>query len=109
MGLGKSGLALLTMVALSACSTSEPKAPAAAGAAAAATPAVEMGRCSSEAAQFAVGQQASQALLEQARVRSGSMMARILGPHDAVTMDYRSERLNLNADDTGKIIRANCG
>jgi hypothetical protein len=115
MGLGKSGLALLTMVALSACSTSEPQAPAGAGAGtgagagAGATPAVEMGRCSSEAAQFAVGQQASQALLEQARVRSGSMVARILGPHDAVTMDYRSERLNLNADDTGKIIRANCG
>lgn len=108
MGLGKSGLAFLAAAALSACATSEHKAPQA-DATGATGPSVEMGRCSSQAAQFAVGQQASQALLEQARVKSGSLMARVLGPHDAVTMDYRSERLNLNADETGKIVRATCG
>lgn len=104
MGLGRTGLAIAALALASGCSTSTPQAPASPAA-----PAVEAGRCSSEAAQFAVGQQASQALLEQAKVRSGSLMARILGPHDPVTMDYRSERLNLNADDSGKIVRANCG
>lgn len=108
MGLGKGGLAFLAVTALSACATSEHKAPQA-DATGAAGPSVEMGRCNSQAAQFAVGQQAAQALLEQARVKSGSLMARVLGPHDAVTMDYRSERLNLNADETGKIVRATCG
>ncbi|WP_225774417.1 I78 family peptidase inhibitor [Pseudomonas sp. Marseille-Q5115] len=104
MGLGKTGLAIAALALAGGCSTSTPLAPASTAA-----PTVEAGRCSSEAAQFAVGQQASQALLEQAKVRSGSLMARILGPHDPVTMDYRSERLNLNADDSGKIVRANCG
>lgn len=104
MGLGKTGLAFVLAAIVSGCSTSS-----APQASATTEPVVEAGRCNSQAAQFAVGQQASQALLEQARARSGSLMARILGPHDAVTMDYRSERLNLNADDSGKIIRANCG
>ncbi|WP_263262075.1 I78 family peptidase inhibitor [Pseudomonas sp. RIT-PI-S] len=102
---GKAGWALALTALLGGCSNSAPKAPASAEA----TPVVEAGRCNAEGAQFAVGQQASAALLEQAKARSGSLMGRILGPHDAVTMDYRSERLNLNADDSGKIIRANCG
>lgn len=66
-------------------------------------------RCDAAAAQFAVGRPASAALLEQARVKSGAQIARILGPNDMVTMEYRSERLNLNADKTATITRANCG
>jgi Peptidase inhibitor I78 family len=105
MGVVKTGLALALVGVLAGCSKGGVQ-PAAGdeGAAAAST-----GRCDAQAAQFAVGQQASKALLEEAKARSGSMMARILGPHDAVTLDYRSERLNLNADETGKVIRANCG
>lgn len=35
---------------------------------------------------------------EQARVKAGAQTARILGPNDVMTLEYRSDRLNLNAD-----------
>lgn len=104
-GVVKAGCTLAVMAILAGCSSAtkdEPASPAVSAV-------VESGRCNADAAQFAVGQPASKALLEQAKTRSGSMLARILGPHDAITMDYRSERLNLNTDDAGKIVRANCG
>ncbi|WP_122596367.1 I78 family peptidase inhibitor, partial [Pseudomonas viridiflava] len=67
------------------------------------------GRCDAEPAQFAIGKQASIDLLTQVRSRSGSMDARILGPNDMVTLEYRSERVNVNTDASGKVIRINCG
>ncbi|MCF5705841.1 hypothetical protein GIV19_00900 [Pseudomonas syringae] len=67
------------------------------------------GRCDAEAAQFAIGKQASIELLTQVRSRSGSMDARILGPNDMVTLEYRSERVNVNTDASGKVVRVNCG
>ncbi|PVZ13833.1 MULTISPECIES: I78 family peptidase inhibitor [unclassified Pseudomonas] len=67
------------------------------------------GRCNAPGAQYTVGQVSSQALLDQARVRSGSQVARVLGPRDMITMDYRSDRLTLYVDDAGKVLRANCG
>ncbi|WP_296256146.1 MULTISPECIES: I78 family peptidase inhibitor [unclassified Pseudomonas] len=66
-------------------------------------------RCDAAAAQFAVGKRASAALMEQARVKSGAQIARVLGPNDMVTLEYRSERLNLNTDQGAMITRVNCG
>jgi len=87
------------------CSTSGSDKPAAD----AGTPPSLDGRCSADAAQFALGKQASADLLEQARGRAGALVARILGPHDMVTLEYRSERLNLNTDEAGKVNRVSCG
>ena len=67
------------------------------------------GRCEASGADFAIGKQGSADLLEQARKASGSQMARILKPHDVVTLEYRSERLNLNVDERGVVTRVNCG
>ncbi|MFJ4433373.1 I78 family peptidase inhibitor [Pseudomonas sp. NPDC089395] len=67
------------------------------------------GRCEASGAEFAIGKQGSADLLEQARKASGSQMARILKPHDVVTLEYRSERLNLNVDERGVVTRVNCG
>jgi hypothetical protein len=66
-------------------------------------------RCDAAAAQFAAGKPASPALLEQARIKAGAQTARVLGPNDMVTLEYRSERLNLNTDQAGTINRINCG
>lgn len=95
------------LVVLAGCSTNEHgknTAPAAAPAAA-----MMDGRCHAEQAQFTVGKQATPALLEQAKKLSGSQTVRALKPSDMVTMDYRSERLNLNTDASGLVLRANCG
>ncbi|MCU1720203.1 MULTISPECIES: I78 family peptidase inhibitor [Pseudomonas] len=67
------------------------------------------GRCEASGAAFAVGKPASAELLEQARKASGAQLARVLKPDDAVTLEYRSERLNLHADEKGVIARVNCG
>lgn len=67
------------------------------------------GRCDAGLAQFAIGKQASIDLLSQLRARSGSQDARILGPDDMVTLEYRSERVNVNTDASGKVTRINCG
>ena len=65
--------------------------------------------CKAADAQFAVGQNADAALLEQARQRSGSRIARILRPGQMVTMEYSAERLNLDVDASGKVASVRCG
>ena len=66
-------------------------------------------RCDAAAVQFAVGKPASAALLDQAKVKAGAQTARVLGPNDIVTLEYRSDRVNLNTDDSGTVNRVNCG
>ncbi|MHC8354734.1 I78 family peptidase inhibitor [Pseudomonas sp. LB3P81] len=66
-------------------------------------------RCEAKAAEFTIGKKASPELLEQARLRAGAQIARILQPNDMVTLEYRSDRLNLNTDNNLVITRINCG
>ena len=67
------------------------------------------GRCEATAAEFAIGKKASPALLEQARAKAGAQNARFLKPDDMITLEYRSDRLNLNTDNNLIITRVNCG
>ncbi len=66
-------------------------------------------RCEATAAEFAVGKKASPELLEQARTRAGAQYARFLTPNDMITLEYRSDRLNLNTDAGLVVTRVNCG
>jgi len=66
-------------------------------------------RCEAKAAEFTLGKKASPELLEQARIRTGAQNARILKPDDMVTLEYRSDRLNLNTDNNLVITRISCG
>ncbi|MFH6566454.1 MULTISPECIES: I78 family peptidase inhibitor [Pseudomonas] len=92
---------LLAVVALSGCSTQN----------SVKEPVADAGhsRCDAKSAEFVIGKKASSELLEQARVKAGAQNARILSPHDVMTLEYRSDRLNLNADDDAIITRVNCG
>ncbi|HEK1007249.1 TPA: hypothetical protein SMP92_000489 [Pseudomonas putida] len=96
---------LLVAAVLAGCSTGGKSD----GGSAATAPAGNDGRCEASGADFAIGKQGSADLLEQARKASGSQMARILKPHDVVTLEYRSERLNLNVNEQGVVTRVNCG
>jgi hypothetical protein len=100
-----SGLVLVAAL-LAGCSTTSESSKSAEDSAA-----VESGhsRCDAAAAQFAVGKPATPALLEQARVKAGAQTARVLGPNDMITMEYRSDRLNLNTDQAATVGRVNCG
>ncbi|ALI03402.1 hypothetical protein C1Y08_28875 [Pseudomonas sp. FW306-02-F02-AA] len=94
---------LLAAVMLAGCSSTSESAkdPVVAGAG--------NGRCEAKAAEFVIGKKASPELLEQARTRSGSQTARVLRPNDMITLEYRSDRLNLNTDANLVITRVNCG
>lgn len=96
---------LLVASVLAGCSTGG----SSGGSSAQTTPAGNDGRCEASGADFTIGKLASPELLEQAKKASGSQMARILKPHDMITLEYRSERLNLNVDDKGVVTRVNCG
>lgn len=103
-----SPLSLLAVLALAGCSTGGTDNTTATAAAPAPVAATD-GRCDSDLAKFAVGQTASSSLLQQAQQRSGAQTARILRPGDIMTLEYRSERLNLNVDAQGVVARVNCG
>jgi hypothetical protein len=66
-------------------------------------------RCEAKSAEFTIGKKASPQLLEQARTRAGAQNARFLKPDDMVTLEYRSDRLNLNTDSNLVVTRVNCG
>jgi hypothetical protein len=66
-------------------------------------------RCEATAAEFTVGKKASPELLEQARKKAGAQNARFLKPDDMITLEYRSDRLNLNTDSNLVVTRASCG
>ena len=95
---------VVTVSLLTGCSSNKPESSAQEPAAQAMS-----GRCDASGAQFAVGQQASAALLTQARSKAGAQDARFISPNDVLTLEYRSERVNLNTDANGKVVRVNCG
>ncbi len=66
-------------------------------------------RCEAKSRRVCHWQKASPQLLEQARTRAGAQNARILKPNDMVTLEYRSDRLNLNTDANMVVDRVNCG
>ena len=66
-------------------------------------------RCEAKAAEFAIGKKASPELLDQARAKSGAQNARFLKPTDMITLEYRSDRLNLNTDNNLVVTRVSCG
>jgi hypothetical protein len=55
------------------------------------------------------GKTRSEAVASEALRRSGARNIRWISPGMAVTMDFRSDRLNLELDAQGKIVRAHCG
>jgi hypothetical protein len=73
------------------------------------SPSGEVAECSALPAQDLVGRQHSDALGKQALKRTGTAVIRLIRPGQAVTMDYRTDRLNIEIDEREKIIRITCG
>lgn len=67
------------------------------------------GVCNAQGAQFAVGKAAGASVVEEARQRSGSYMARVLRPGQMVTMEFNAQRLNLDVNASGVVTRVRCG
>lgn len=67
------------------------------------------GQCNADAVQWAVGQPNNQANFDRVWKESGAGLVRPIAPNQAVTMDYRADRVNLHLDEKNLITRISCG
>ena len=65
--------------------------------------------CNADAAARYVGEPATAANIEAVRKASGAKLVRALRPDQAVTLEYRGERVNVLQDAAGIIERITCG
>ena len=65
--------------------------------------------CDTEAVQAMIGQAGTDALFDKARQDAGARTHRVIRPGDAVTMDFREDRLNIDLDAEGRITGFRCG
>lgn len=104
-GAALAALAGCSSISLPGAGSGAPPAPAPIGASTAPVGST----CDAQGAQWAVGRSSTAKVVEEARVRAGARMARILRPGQAVTMEFDGERLNLQVDGAGKVTAARCG
>jgi hypothetical protein len=65
--------------------------------------------CDAGKAQWAIGQRATDELLEQARAAAGARTARFLRPDQPITREYFGWRLNLGLNEHDVVRSVNCG
>ncbi len=65
-------------------------------------------RCGASRVVTYIGQPRSDALIAQIKVASGAQTVRVLGPNDAMTMDFREDRLTITTDAQGLIETLRC-
>lgn len=66
-------------------------------------------RCDASRAQTLLGEASSSALGSRALQLTGARTIRWIRPGDAVTMDYREDRLNIELNARGRVARLACG
>ena len=67
------------------------------------------GECDAAPAQRYVGQKADSTVVQAALTATRAKQVRVIKPDMMVTMDFRSDRLNVRVDDDDKIIAITCG
>ena len=67
------------------------------------------GPCDASRLTNLVGRPYSEALAGEAQRRSGARTTRRIRPGDAVTMDFRSDRLNIHLGSGDRVDRFDCG
>ncbi|NYT57583.1 hypothetical protein H0A65_01450 [Alcaligenaceae bacterium] len=65
--------------------------------------------CDASKASHVTGKHISPAQEQEAMRSSGAATLRVIRPGQAITRDYRAERLNLQLNDYGTVVRAYCG
>ncbi len=114
--------ALITLALLSGCSSPPATAPAKTAASAVQAQAEDVdtsqlsepkagldSRCNADGVQNLVGKTVTRTLVENARDKAGARYVRITAPHEAVTLDYNGQRLNIDTSDAGAVLSLNCG
>lgn len=65
--------------------------------------------CNADKASHTVGRALSARVEQEALYSSGASLLRVIRPGQVVTQEYRAERLNLQLNDHGTVVRAYCG
>lgn len=65
--------------------------------------------CNPDVVQDEVGKPATAERLEAIRERSGSKVVRVVRPGQAVTMDFRGDRVDIHLDAQDVIVSVSCG
>ncbi len=65
--------------------------------------------CTTDPISWVIGQAATPEVVERAQFESRSRDVRVIEPGQAVTLDYRGDRLNLHVNQAGAIHQATCG
>ena len=94
---------------MAACTTTTPTAPPPAASAPSKPEPALTEQCQLLPVADLIGQLADAALLEQARIDSGSTQVRVIGPNQMVTQDFHSRRLNVYIDERNVITKLGCG
>ncbi|WBY16146.1 I78 family peptidase inhibitor [Erythrobacteraceae bacterium WH01K] len=68
-----------------------------------------IGACREDGLAAYVGQSASPETLAAMMKESGAKVQRVVGPGEAMTMDYRTDRLTVLTDEEGRVAQARCG
>jgi hypothetical protein len=72
------------------------------------TPPPAQGSCGAEKVGGYVGTVMNDEVLAKIKATSGAKITRVVGPHDAMTMDFREDRLTITTDDAGRIKTLRC-
>ncbi|WP_230480655.1 I78 family peptidase inhibitor [Sphingomonas sp. Leaf21] len=91
-------LALVALTTLAACTPSPKPAPM-----------TNDAGCGDTRVAGLIGKVWTESLRADAIKRSGARAIRVIGPETVVTMDYRTDRLNVETDAAGRITRLRCG
>jgi uncharacterized protein involved in type VI secretion and phage assembly len=71
-------------------------------------PRPEIGKCVNQGLESLIGRTRSSGTESRAKRLSGASTVRWISPGMAVTMDFREDRLNLELDERGRIVRTHC-
>ncbi len=71
-------------------------------------PSMEM-QCVAEAASWAMGMGVTDEIVQRVRVDTRSRDVRVIRPGQAVTMDYRADRVNIKLNERDAIVGVSCG
>lgn len=102
-------LASASVLLLSACATPTPQPGGVAQNNPVVGPTSPRARCDATGMGEFIGRTATPPVVQQAGRQSGAATTRVIRPGQAVTMDFREDRLNIEVDATQRITRVHCG
>lgn len=98
MAKGLFSVAFLLALPLAACAPMPPAAPPPGA-----------GQCVAAPAAWAIGKAATDAVVEQVRLDTGSQLVRVLRPGQVVTLEFSAQRVNVKVNERNAIIGVTCG